>query len=140
MEVCATLNQAHKHQIGTQLHEADDGYCYISDGTESLQTEYLAQLLPRRDADGNLKARALDLTMLQSKTSEAQAEAFNESLRETAALLRDVGITEARTQQLAWRSRRRAKPSLLRSAQSALQRPPSARVSTRCRLPSTTPT
>eukprot|EP00965_Chrysotila_dentata_P096522 3189642-Pleurochrysis_carterae.AAC.1 len=36
---------------------------------------------------------ALDLTMLQSKTSEAQAEAFKESLRETAA--RDVGIFEA---------------------------------------------
>eukprot|EP00965_Chrysotila_dentata_P173563 5729823-Pleurochrysis_carterae.AAC.1 len=33
--------------------------------------------------------------MLQSKTSEAQAEAFKESLRETASLLRDVGITEA---------------------------------------------
>eukprot|EP00965_Chrysotila_dentata_P226625 6195524-Pleurochrysis_carterae.AAC.1 len=33
--------------------------------------------------------------MPQSKTSEAQAEAFKESLRETAALLRDVGITKA---------------------------------------------
>eukprot|EP00965_Chrysotila_dentata_P085887 2834169-Pleurochrysis_carterae.AAC.1 len=33
--------------------------------------------------------------MLQSKISEAQAEAFKaESLRETAALLRDVGNTE----------------------------------------------
>eukprot|EP00965_Chrysotila_dentata_P097308 3215981-Pleurochrysis_carterae.AAC.1 len=32
--------------------------------------------------------------MLQSKTSAAQAEAFNKSLRETAKLLRDVGITE----------------------------------------------
>eukprot|EP00965_Chrysotila_dentata_P144110 4760603-Pleurochrysis_carterae.AAC.1 len=63
-EVCATLNQAHKLQISTQLLEADDSYCYISDGAESLQTEYLAQLLSRRDADGNLKAMALDLTML----------------------------------------------------------------------------
>eukprot|EP00965_Chrysotila_dentata_P056108 1859682-Pleurochrysis_carterae.AAC.1 len=32
--------------------------------------------------------------MLQSKTSAAQAEAFKESLREMAELLRDVGITE----------------------------------------------
>eukprot|EP00965_Chrysotila_dentata_P064668 2144245-Pleurochrysis_carterae.AAC.1 len=32
--------------------------------------------------------------MLQSKTSAAQAKAFKESLRETAKLLRDVGITE----------------------------------------------
>eukprot|EP00965_Chrysotila_dentata_P112375 3715101-Pleurochrysis_carterae.AAC.1 len=31
-EVCATLNQAHKLQIGTQLLEADNGSCYISDG------------------------------------------------------------------------------------------------------------
>eukprot|EP00965_Chrysotila_dentata_P174898 5774384-Pleurochrysis_carterae.AAC.1 len=73
-EVCATLNQAHKLQIGTQLLEANNGYCTISDGAESLKTKYLAQQLSRRDADGNLKARALDLTMLQSKTSEAQAE------------------------------------------------------------------
>eukprot|EP00965_Chrysotila_dentata_P130426 4312344-Pleurochrysis_carterae.AAC.1 len=67
-EVCATLNQAHNLQIGTQLLEADDGYCYISDGAESLQTEYLAQLLSRRDADGNPKAMtALDLAMLRSR-------------------------------------------------------------------------
>eukprot|EP00965_Chrysotila_dentata_P227489 6196047-Pleurochrysis_carterae.AAC.5 len=44
-EVCATLSQAHKLQIGTQLLQGDHGYCYISDGAESQQTEYLAQLL-----------------------------------------------------------------------------------------------
>eukprot|EP00965_Chrysotila_dentata_P156606 5174649-Pleurochrysis_carterae.AAC.1 len=33
--------------------------------------------------------------MLQSMTSAAQAEAIKESLRETAALLCDVGILEA---------------------------------------------
>eukprot|EP00965_Chrysotila_dentata_P079820 2632811-Pleurochrysis_carterae.AAC.1 len=33
--------------------------------------------------------------MHQSKTSKAQAEAFKESLREMAALFRDVGITTA---------------------------------------------
>eukprot|EP00965_Chrysotila_dentata_P036898 1227834-Pleurochrysis_carterae.AAC.1 len=49
----------------------------------------------RCDADGNLKAMELDFTMLQSKTLEAQAEASKESLCEMAALLRDVGITEA---------------------------------------------
>eukprot|EP00965_Chrysotila_dentata_P133848 4426965-Pleurochrysis_carterae.AAC.1 len=66
-EACATLNQAHELQVGTQLLEADDGYCYISDGAESVQTEYLAQLLSRRNADGNLKATAFDLTMLRGK-------------------------------------------------------------------------
>eukprot|EP00965_Chrysotila_dentata_P209909 6185571-Pleurochrysis_carterae.AAC.1 len=93
-DVCATLNQTHKLQVGTKLLEANDGYCYISDGAESLRTEYLALLLFRHDADGNLKATALDLTMLQSKTLAAQAEAFKESLCETAELLRDVVITE----------------------------------------------
>eukprot|EP00965_Chrysotila_dentata_P068212 2256123-Pleurochrysis_carterae.AAC.2 len=37
-------------------------------------------------------------------------------------------------------SRRRARPSSPQSAQSALRRPPRARASARCRLPSTTPT
>eukprot|EP00965_Chrysotila_dentata_P012532 411867-Pleurochrysis_carterae.AAC.1 len=44
-----------------------------------------------------------------------------------------------RAYQLAWRTRRRARPSSPRSAQSALRRPPSARTLTRCRLPSTAP-
>eukprot|EP00965_Chrysotila_dentata_P068207 2256027-Pleurochrysis_carterae.AAC.3 len=43
-EVCATLNQAHKLQISMQLLEADNGYCYISNGAESLQTVYLTWL------------------------------------------------------------------------------------------------
>eukprot|EP00965_Chrysotila_dentata_P130529 4315513-Pleurochrysis_carterae.AAC.1 len=44
-EVCAKLDQAHKLQIIKQLPEADEDYCYISDGAASLQTEYLlAQL------------------------------------------------------------------------------------------------
>jgi hypothetical protein len=52
-EVCATLNQVHKLQIGSELLEAGDAkYCYIADGGESLQIDYLAQLLSRRDAAG----------------------------------------------------------------------------------------
>ena len=52
-EVCATLNQVHKLQIGSELLEAGDTkYCYIVDGGESLQIDYLAQLLSRRNADG----------------------------------------------------------------------------------------
>eukprot|EP00965_Chrysotila_dentata_P046490 1545045-Pleurochrysis_carterae.AAC.1 len=42
-----------------ELLEAEDGYCYISNCAESLQTEYFAQLLSRRNADGNLKATAV---------------------------------------------------------------------------------
>eukprot|EP00965_Chrysotila_dentata_P181599 5994882-Pleurochrysis_carterae.AAC.1 len=48
-----------------------------------------------------------------------------------------VAMLEKRTA-LAWRSRRRARLSSPRSAQSALRRPPSARPSTRCRSPSAT--
>ncbi|EOD05234.1 hypothetical protein EMIHUDRAFT_198838 [Emiliania huxleyi CCMP1516] len=58
-EVCAVLNQAHKLQVGVQLLESpNDSYCYISDGAESLQTDYLAQLLSRRDASGRLQTIA----------------------------------------------------------------------------------
>ena len=94
-EVCATLNMAHKLQIGTQLLETEgDSYCYVADGAESLQSEYLVQLLSRRDENGKLQTTALDLNLLHSKTSEAQAAAFRESLRLTAELLKDLGITD----------------------------------------------
>ena len=55
-QVCATLNQAHKLQIGVQLLETEgDSYTYIADGAESLQSEWLAQLLSHRGADGKLQ-------------------------------------------------------------------------------------
>ena len=92
--VCSTLNQAHKLQVGVQLLESEDDYCYISDGAESLQSEWLIQLLSRRDASGKLQVTALDLNRLHSKTSEAQHEAFKGSLKLVAELLRDLGITE----------------------------------------------
>ena len=53
-EVAATLNQAHKLQMGVQLLESAEGYAYISDGAESLQSEYLSQLLSKRDANGKV--------------------------------------------------------------------------------------
>ena len=72
-ELGATLNAAHKLQIGVQLLETPGvPYTYISDGAESLQSEWLAQLLSMHDADGHLKCTALDLSLLHSKTSEAQ--------------------------------------------------------------------
>eukprot|EP00965_Chrysotila_dentata_P141167 4665983-Pleurochrysis_carterae.AAC.1 len=66
MDVCATVNQAHKLQVGTQLLEADVGYCYIFDGAESLQTEYLAQLLSRRDASWKSHTLALYVSVTVS--------------------------------------------------------------------------
>lgn len=94
-EVCATLNQAHKLQIGIQLLETEgDNYTYIADGAESLQSEWLSQLLSHRDANGKLKITALDLNLLHSKTAEAQQKAFKESLRLVAETCRAAGIAE----------------------------------------------
>ena len=57
-EVCAVLNAAHKLQVGVELLEnSEANYCYISDGAESLQSEWLCQLLSRRDPDTGLQAR-----------------------------------------------------------------------------------
>lgn len=94
-EVCATLNQAHKLQIGLQLLETEgDKYCYIADGAESLQSEWLAQLLSRRDECGKLQITALDLNLLHSKTSEAQNAAFRESLKLCAEICRELGVSD----------------------------------------------
>jgi len=95
-EVCAVLNQAHKLQVGVQLLESpNDSYCYISDGAESLQTDYLAQLLSHRDASGKLQTIALDLSTLHGKSSEAQCAAFRESMRAVAEICRDLKVTTA---------------------------------------------
>ena len=90
------LYKAHQLQIGLELLEsAEVERCYISDGAESLQSEWLCQLLSRRDPNsGELKVSALDLSELQCKTAEAQHAAFKESLKAMAELLRDVGITD----------------------------------------------
>ena len=95
-EVCAVLYKAHQLQIGFELLEsAEVERCYISDGAESLQSEWLCQLLSRRDPNsGELKVSALDLSELHCKTAEAQHAAFKESLKAMAELLRDVGITD----------------------------------------------
>ena len=94
-EVCATLNQAHKLQMGVLLLETEgDNYCYVADGAESLQSEWLAQLLSRRDMNGKLQVTSLDLNLLHSKTSEAQHAAFKESTRLIAETCRDLGVTK----------------------------------------------
>ena len=93
--VCAILNQAHKLQIGCELLESPDAkYCYIHDGAESLQKDYLAQLLSRRDEEGNLHVTALDLSSLNAKSSEAQLVAYQESLQQVAEMLKEAGVTE----------------------------------------------
>ena len=88
-EVCATLNQVHKLQIGSELLEAGDTkYCYIADGGESLQIDYLAQLLSRRDADGEGAPPpgippALPKTKLLTQPRPPSSQAISESPRST---------------------------------------------------------
>eukprot|EP00966_Prymnesium_polylepis_P068930 1601355-Prymnesium_polylepis.1 len=81
--------------MGVQLLETEgESFCYIADGAESFQSEWLSQLLSRRDANGKLQVSALDLSLLHSKTAEAQHAALLESLRLIAETCRDVGVTE----------------------------------------------
>eukprot|EP00965_Chrysotila_dentata_P028675 953031-Pleurochrysis_carterae.AAC.1 len=94
-EVCATPTRRTSFRSARSCSRATTVHCYISDGAESLQTEYIVHLLSRRNADGNLQTTVLDLNMLNSKTAAALAEVFKESLRLTAAILREVGITES---------------------------------------------
>ena len=93
-EVCVVLYKAHQLQIGLELLEsAEAERCYIADGAESLQSEWLCQLLSRRDPNsGELKVTALDLSELHSKTAEAQHAAFKESLKAVAEVLRDIAV------------------------------------------------
>jgi len=99
----------HELQIGSELLEAGDTtYCYIADGGESLQIDYLAKLLSRYDAAGEapppvsrlrspkqnfssglapplaghlLRVTALDLSTLHGKMAKAHLKAFKESLK-----------------------------------------------------------
>ena len=62
-----------------QYIESDEtSCCYLADGAESQQVDYLGQLLARR-INGKLEIKALDLNALGGKSSEAQAAAFTAS-------------------------------------------------------------
>ena len=94
------LRQLNKLQMGEWLmqHIESDGEtscCYLADGAESQQVDYLGQLLSRR-VNGKLEVKALDLNSLKSKTSEAQAAAFRSSLEEVSELMLKAGLVDAR--------------------------------------------
>lgn len=73
--------------------------CYIADGAESQQREFLGQMLSRR-VNGLVELRALDLSLLKGKTAEAQAQAFHSSLEDMAALMERAGLADPRAAQL----------------------------------------
>ena len=81
------------------MSDTETSCCYLADGAESQQREYLGQLLSRR-VNGVLQVRALDLAQLSSKTGEAQAAAFHHSMEEMVALMQQAGLADERVVEL----------------------------------------
>ena len=102
-DMAGVMNQLNKLQVGewlTEHLESDEtSCCYLADGAESQQIDYLGQLLARR-VDGHLQIKALDLAALGSKTADAQAAAFRTSMAEMAALMEKAGKADARAAEL----------------------------------------
>ena len=99
-EMAGVMNQLNKLQVGQWLldymeSDAETSCCYIADGAESQQRDFLAQMLARR-IDGKLELMALDLAQLKGKSAEAQAAAFNESLESVVALMEKAGLADGR--------------------------------------------
>jgi hypothetical protein len=84
----ALMTQLNKLQaaewMGDLLRDDEASCCYMADGAESLQSEWLAQILSKRDADGKLVLFAIDMAVMDSKTAEAQYARFTEALSEIA--------------------------------------------------------
>ena len=102
-EMAAVMNQLNKLHVGEWLlqHiESDEtSCCYLADGAESQQVDYLGQLLARR-VNGKLDIKALSLDALGSKTADAQAAAFRASLGEMADLMLKAGLVDNRAAEL----------------------------------------
>ena len=102
-EMAGVMKQLNKLQMGEWLVEHiesdETSCCYLADGAESLQIDYLGQLLARR-VGGELQVRALDLNALGSKTAEAQAQAFRQSMEEVAALMEKAKLIDPRVAEL----------------------------------------
>jgi hypothetical protein len=96
-EMRAVMNQLNKLQIGEWLVEHiesdETSCCYLADGAESQQLDYLGQLLARR-IDGKLVIKALDLAHLRGKSAVDQAAAFEQSLSEVADLMQTAGADQ----------------------------------------------
>lgn len=102
-EVAGMMYQLNRLQVGQWLIEHlesdETSCCYLADGAESQQIDYLGQLLARR-VDGQLQIRALDLNALGGKTADAQATAFRETLEEVTALMEKAQLADPRVAEL----------------------------------------
>ena len=102
-DVAGVMYQLNKLQVGEWLVEHvesdETSCCYLADGAESQQIDYLGTLLARR-VDGELQIRALDLAKLGGKTAEAQAAAFRHSMAEVVELMEKAERLDARVAEL----------------------------------------
>eukprot|EP00966_Prymnesium_polylepis_P020799 478648-Prymnesium_polylepis.1 len=103
-EMAGVMYQLHKLQVGQWLldyvqSDEETSCCYIADGAESQQRDFLAQMLARR-VDGKLELMALDLAQLKGKSAEAQAAAFHESIESVVALMEKAGMADKRAAEL----------------------------------------
>jgi hypothetical protein len=82
----------------------------IIDG-RAFEPPILAELLPEgglrdehvhhsRRVDGKLQVMALDLNTIDSKTADAQAAAFKQSVEEAIQLMEEAGMVDARAAEL----------------------------------------
>ena len=81
------------------MNSEETSCCYLADGAEAQQLERLGQLLSRR-IDGKLQVLALDVNTVESKTGEAQAAAYKQSIEEAIALMEKAGLVDARGAEL----------------------------------------
>ena len=81
------------------MNSEETSCCYLADGAEAQQLERLGQLLSRR-IDGKLQVMALDVNTVASKTGEAQAAAFKQSIEEAVQLMEQAGMIDARCAEL----------------------------------------
>ena len=81
------------------MNSEETSCCYLADRAAAQQLQRLGQVLSRR-IDGKLQLMALDLNTVESKTGEAQAAAFKESIEEAVKLMAEAGLVDARGAEL----------------------------------------
>ena len=70
--MCTVLHWQIGEWLVEHIESDETSCCYLADGAESQQLDYLGQLLARR-VNGKLDIKALDLAQLRGKTAAAQA-------------------------------------------------------------------
>lgn len=102
-EMASVMYQINKLQVGQWLLEymnsEETSCCYLADGAEAQQLERLGQVLARR-IEGKLQLMALDVNTVESKTGEAQAAAFKQSIEEAVKLMEEAGLVDQRAAEL----------------------------------------